>query len=215
MQISVRQLLAPFVGALLGWITARGLAVPPGTQEVLVGLGAGLIGGAVHTIEAWIGPKAAAPVALAAGKADPAKTPPPGGGPGGNLAKALLGALTLGALVHLSACASLGLTPAQGPAQQLAYAESAVTAALNTLSSAIGSGLVSSEEAQALNQDIMVAASSLDTARGLICGTDPKCSSPSSAPAALQGLSAATTVLGQVSSYLACRQAKGATCQLP
>lgn len=215
MNVSYFQLIAPLVGALLGWLASKGIQAPPDTANALTGLGAALIGGLVHFIEAWVTPKTPPPVTLAAGRIDPAMKAPPGGGSGGNVAKALIGALAVGLLLHLSGCAALGLAPAQTPAQKLGYAYGAVTGALNTLGQALAAGQVSSAEAARVNADIMDAASELDTARTLLCGADPKCASPASSSSALTIITAATAALGQVSSYLTCKQSKGATCPLP
>jgi hypothetical protein len=118
-----------------------------------------------------------------------------------------LGLLTLSLLcLDLSGCASLGLAPATGAQEQLAYAYAGVTAALNTLASATSSGVVSSAEATTVNADILAVKSALDTANAAMSTNEP---------AAVQAITAATATLATISSYLACEQAKEASCPPP
>jgi hypothetical protein len=107
--------------------------------------------------------------------------------------------------VALTACASLGLTAPQGAQQQIAYAYSGVTAALNTLAQATAQGLISSSDATQANAAILAVKTELDTANTEITSNEP---------AAVAAITAATATLATISAYLACKQAKEATCQL-
>ena len=106
----------------------------------------------------------------------------------------------------LCACASLGLAPPQTTQQQIAYGYSGVVAALNTLAQATSTGLVSSAEATQANAAILTVKTTLDQANAAVA---------SNAPLAVTLLTSATSALANISAYLACKQAKGATpCQL-
>lgn len=105
----------------------------------------------------------------------------------------------------LAGCASFGLQAPTTTADQVAYAYSGITAALNTLASATSSGLISSSDATRLNGIILGAKSELDVARADLS---------SDLPAAQKALLTATSVMSNVSAYLACKQAKEPSCQL-
>lgn len=106
----------------------------------------------------------------------------------------------------LCSCASLGLAPAQSTQEQIAYGYSGVTAALNTLATATSQGLISSTDASAVNAAVMGVKSELDAANSTLA---------TNAPEAVKIITAATQALAGVSTYLACKQAKEVTCQLP
>lgn len=106
----------------------------------------------------------------------------------------------------VSGCAALGLAPATTTQDKIAYGYSGVTAALNTLASATSQGLISSADATQVNNAIMAAKGELDQANAVAA---------TNAPVATQALAVATAALSQISSYLACKQQKGATCPLP
>jgi hypothetical protein len=114
--------------------------------------------------------------------------------------------LVIAAVGFLVGCASLGLAPASSTQEQIAYGYSGVTAALNTLASATSSGIISSQEATTANTAILAVKGELDSANSALA-TD--------APTAVKLLTAATSALAGISTYLACKQAKEATCQLP
>ena len=124
----------------------------------------------------------------------------------GTTAKILFIGLFAGALLSsLSACASLGLTSPTTTQQQIAYGYSGVTAALNTLAQATSQGIVSSSDATQANAAILAVKTSLDTASQEVSSNQPQ---------AVQILEGATQALATVSAFLACKQAKGASCQL-
>ncbi len=107
--------------------------------------------------------------------------------------------------ICLTACAALGLAPAQSPQQGIAYGYSGVTAALTTLASLTTSGVVSSTDSIKANNAILAVKALLDQANA---------AATSSAPLASTILTTATADLAQVSLYLTCKQQKGASCQL-
>ena len=108
----------------------------------------------------------------------------------------------------LCGCTALGLAPPQSPQQSIAYGYSGITAALNTLATAVRAGQISSAQAMQVNAKVLIAKQLLDQANA---------SASSSAPLAINLITSATQVLAQVSLYLTCeQQQKGvATCQLP
>lgn len=113
--------------------------------------------------------------------------------------------LAIAVLGVLAGCASMGLAPATTTQDQIAYAYSGVNAALNTLASATQEGLLSSAEATQVNSAILSVKAGLDAAES---------AAGSGSPNAASLLLAATQALTGISTYLACKQVKGATCQL-
>lgn len=111
----------------------------------------------------------------------------------------------LGLVLLITGCASLGLAPPQNPQQGIAYAYSGVTAGLNTLTSMLQTGVISSADAVQVNSALLTVKSSLDLANGVAL---------SSGPVAINVLTAATASLAKISAYLACRQQRATSCQL-
>lgn len=124
--------------------------------------------------------------------------------------------------LFLAACATFGLAPASTLEGQILYGYAGITASLNTLAQATSSGLVSASEASAVNADILGVKGELDQALGLVCGAPVSgasssnyCASPVSSPSAANIIATATSALAGISTYLACKQTKEASCPLP
>lgn len=165
MQFSVRQLLAPGVGALLGWMTAHGFQAPPGTAEVLVAAGAWAVAALVHLVEAYVGPKAAPRITTVAGSADPARGTPKGGGGGSSAASALLCALALGLIAGTAGCAGLGAAPPDSPDESIAYGVGLYTGVENALAAAVAAHEVTPAQAAAVDARAGQARALLNAAR--------------------------------------------------
>lgn len=79
--------------------------------------------------------------------------------------KNLFASLVVG--VILTGCSSLGLTPPQNLDQQLAYAYSGVTAALQSIATATTNGQMSSANAEKANAMVLQVRATLDAARAI------------------------------------------------
>jgi hypothetical protein len=102
-------------------------------------------------------------------------------------------------LFALSACAQLGLAPAQTLDQKLTYAYSGVDAALKTIVLATADGTLSSSKATSANQMALAVKSTLDVARA---------TESTNATSAANDLALATSALSAVQQYLSSNGAK-------
>lgn len=127
--------------------------------------------------------------------------------------------------VSLTSCSTLGLAPAKNLEGKILYGYAGITASLNTLAQATSAGLVTPNEATAVNLDILGVKGELDQALSLVCGSAPPtvgsasagryCESASNSPSAAAIIGTATVALTQISTYIACKQVKEPSCQLP
>lgn len=108
--------------------------------------------------------------------------------------------VTLACVVFaLSACAQLGLAPAQTLDQKIEYAYSGVDAALKTIALATADGSLSSSKATSANQMALSVKSTLDVARA---------SESTNSTSAANDLALATAALTAVQQYLISNGAK-------
>ncbi len=107
----------------------------------------------------------------------------------------ILAAVVLG----LAGCASLGLATPQTLDQRLAYGYAGVTAALNTITTAVEAGQLTSEQATTANQMVINVKVGLDTARSL---------EATNATSAQNDLQLALTALTAVQTYLTAQGVK-------
>ena len=153
MNISVKQVLAPFIGALVGFLASKGLSLSPDQTTALTGLLAGAVGAGVHTLEVWI-------------SARNAPLPPPSPSTQKTLPKALLPFALLvlagGIASQVSACAG---SPVRSVDEGLYAAYGAYATLEQTLAEGVTGGWVSKDQARAIDAKASAARAMLDAAR--------------------------------------------------
>lgn len=162
MQLSWRMILAPWAGALAGWLAGHGLSLSSDQLIALVVLCAGGAANGLHVLEQWLSPRPPPTVSTVIKAADPAKKPPPGPTALSVLLPLLL---MLPLLTSLSSCAALGLTPAASADESIAYGYGLYTALESALSSSLAAGEVTKSTAIAVDEKAGGARALLDAAR--------------------------------------------------
>jgi hypothetical protein len=167
MNLSYRQLVAPFVGALVGWLASKGLSLTDDQTTALVGLCAGAVGGGVHVIESWVA-HVRAPL------------PPPDVSTQKTLPKSFIAIPLTVLLLHLSGCAS---SPVQSTDEGLYAAEAAYATLEQSLLAGVQAGWLSKASAAAIDSKATAARAMVDAAKAAE-STDPATASTDLATAA-------------------------------
>ncbi len=169
MQLSWRQILAPWAGALAGFFASRGLNLSPDQLIALVVICAGAAGNLLHFLEAWLSPKGApAPVLTVITQQDPAKQPAaaaPTSSSSSTLKLLLPFLVLLTAIPWLHACSTLGAAAPQSTDESIAYGYGLYTAVESALSESLAAGQVSKATAIAVDAKAGNARALLDAAR--------------------------------------------------
>lgn len=158
MKISIKALIAPWVGAGAGWLAAHGLALTPAQTLALVMLSAGLVSNVVHIVEQMV-----------LGKIKP--LPPPAAAAAkstADISKKLAVVLCLmfagGSLAALSGCSSSG-SLVKSPDEAIYAGFGAYVAAEQALTQAVETRAISPTAAQKLDASLQVAYIGLNAAR--------------------------------------------------
>jgi hypothetical protein len=104
--------------------------------------------------------------------------------------------IAVGALVVLSACSSLGLTPATSPSQGLAYAYGTVAAVRSSAAAALTAGTLSTSQGQQILDLTDKARASLDAGEMVVV------SNPTNVTGVAGYLSTATSLLTEAQALL-------------
>lgn len=189
MNISWRQILAPFVGALAGFLAGKGLSLTPDQIDIATGLLGGAAAAGVHVLEVWMAKSSTT-------------LPPPTAGVNRTLPKAwlllplllpLLKLLcTLALVAALAACAS---SPVQSTDEGLYAAYGLYGTVEQLLAEGVTQGWLAKSNAIAIDAKAATARTLLDTAKSLE-------SSPGSAASMAQDLSTAAAVLQALDTQL-------------
>lgn len=161
--ISIRQLVAPFVGALIGWLAAHGFDLGPGASDALITLAAGLVGGVVHILEAKNPPAPPSSSSGASSSPSSSSDTSASSSPGAKVVKMALLALLAAPLLH--GCASFGVAPPKSADESIAYGYGLYTAVEQGLSAALAAGQVDKATAAAVDTRAGQARALLDAAR--------------------------------------------------